>query len=109
MLWIEMNADTVGQPCRQRLEDQRRIKPGQRRAADVVADVDAADAELRRLAHHIDRKMLLLVPADRMRRDFLRGELPRHVANRNLVLVESELHLLAMLNSSSESRTRRPP
>jgi hypothetical protein len=27
-----------------------------------------------------------------MRRDFLRGEFPRHVANRNLILVESELH-----------------
>ena len=39
-------------------------------------------------------KMLLLVPAQRMRRDFLRGKIPRHIANRNLVLVESELHLL---------------
>jgi hypothetical protein len=28
-----------------------------------------------------------------MRRDFFRGELPRHIANRNLVLVEGELHL----------------
>ena len=37
--------------------------------------------------------MLLLVPADRKRRDFFRGKLPRHIANRNLVLVESELHL----------------
>ena len=37
--------------------------------------------------------MLLLVPAERMRRDFFRGEFPRHVANRNLVLVESEMHL----------------
>jgi hypothetical protein len=27
-----------------------------------------------------------------MRRDFFRGEIPRHVANGNLVLVESELH-----------------
>ena len=27
-----------------------------------------------------------------MRRDFFRGKLPRHIANRNLVLVESELH-----------------
>ena len=77
---------------RQRLEDQRRVEPRQRRAADIVADIDAADAELGRLAHHIDRKMLLLVPADRMRRDFFRGKIPRHIANRNLVLVESELH-----------------
>ena len=78
---------------RQRLEDQRRVEPGQRRAADVVADVDAADAERGRLAHHVDRKMLLLVPADRMRRDLFRGEGPRHLANRYLVLVESEMHL----------------
>ena len=45
------------------------------------------------LAHHVDREMLLLVPAQRMRRDLLRGEFPRHVANRHLVLVESEMHL----------------
>jgi hypothetical protein len=29
-----------------------------------------------------------------MRRDFFRGKLPRHIANRNLVLIEGELHLL---------------
>jgi hypothetical protein len=26
-----------------------------------------------------------------MRRDFLRGEIPRHVANRDLVLIEGEV------------------
>ena len=41
--------------------------------------------------------MLLLIPADRMRRDFFRGKIPRHIANRNLVLVESELHSLPAL------------
>ena len=30
-----------------------------------------------------------------MRRDFFRGEFARHVANRHLVLVESEMHLRA--------------
>ena len=85
-----MKAETVGQPVRQRLEDQRGVEPRQRRAADVVADVDAAHAERGRLAHHVDREMLLLVPAQRMRRDLFRGEFPRHVANRDLVLVESE-------------------
>ena len=92
MLWMEMNADTVGQACRQRLEDQRRVEARQRRAADIVLDVDAAHAELGGFAHHIDREMLLLVPAQRMRRDFFRGKVPRHLANRNLVLVERELH-----------------
>ncbi len=117
MLWIEMKADTVGQPCANASKIKRRIEPGQRRAADIVADVDAADAELGRLAHHVDRKMLLLIPADRVRRDFFRGKIPRHIANRNLVLVESELHSIfapvretaATVNSSSESRTPRLP
>ena len=95
MLWIEMKADTVGQPCRQRLEDQRRVEAGHGGAADVVLDVDAAHAERGGLAHHVDREMLFLVPAERMRRDLLRGEFARHVANRHLVLVESELHFLA--------------
>ena len=78
---------------RQGLEDQRRVEARQRRAADIVADIDASDPELGGFAHHLDREMLFLVPADRMRRDFLRGELPRHITNRNLVLVESEVHL----------------
>src|SRR5262249_2056774 len=43
----------------------------------------------------IDREMLLLVPPDRMWRDLLRGEVPRHLANRNLVLVQRELHALS--------------
>jgi len=42
------------------------------------------------LAHHIDRKMFFLVPFDRVRCDFFRRKFPRHVANRNLILVESE-------------------
>ena len=79
---------------RQRLEDQRRVEARERRAADIVADVDPANAELGGLAHHLDRKVLLLVPAQRMRRDLFRGEIPRHLANRNLVLVERELHAL---------------
>jgi hypothetical protein len=41
--------------------------------------------------------MLFLIPAKRMRRDFFRGKLPRHIANRNLVLVESKLHVGARL------------
>jgi len=82
---------TRSDSLRQRLEDQRRVKPRQRRPADIVADVHTADAERGRLAHHIDGKMLLLIPPDCMWRDFFRGKIPRHVANRNLVLVESEL------------------
>ena len=97
MLWIEMKADTVGQPCASASKisaASNRVIAG---AADIVADIDAADAEAGGLAHHVDRKMLLLVPAHRMRRDLFRGEFPRHIANRNLVLVESEVHSLPAL------------
>jgi hypothetical protein len=95
---------------RQGLEDQRGVEPRQRRAADVVLDIDAAHAELGGFTHHIDREMLFLVPAQRMGRDFFRGEFPRHIANRNLVLVESEMHLgYDAVNSSSGSRTPHLP
>src|SRR5262249_3931529 len=77
---------------RQRLEDQRGVEARQRGAANVVANIDPADPQLGCLAHHVDGEMLLLVPAHRMRRDPFRGEIPRHLANRNLVLVERELH-----------------
>ena len=39
-----------GAALRQLLEDERGVEPRQRRAADVVLDVDAAEAERRRLA-----------------------------------------------------------
>ena len=61
-------------------------------ATDILADVDAAHAEGCRLAHHVDGEMLVLVPAQRVRRDLLRRERQRHVANRDLILVQSELH-----------------
>jgi hypothetical protein len=83
MLWIEMKADTVGQPWAK----ASKISAASNRVS--------ADTERRRLAHHVNREMLLLIPADRMRRDFFRGEIPRHIANRNLVLVERKLHLMS--------------
>ena len=70
MLWIEMNADTVGQPC----ASASKISAASKR---VSAEPPTSSRiwtppmpSAGRLAHHIDRKMLLLVPADRMRRDF---------------------------------------
>jgi hypothetical protein len=41
-----------------------------------------------------------------MRRDLFRGEIPRHLANRNLVLVESEMHLRSVPVCSSVSKLR---
>jgi hypothetical protein len=77
---------------RQRLEDQRRVEACHSGAADVLANVDAAHTERGCFAHHVDGEMLLLVPAQRVRRDLFRRKRQRHVANRDLILVQSELH-----------------
>ena len=74
-----MKAAIVGQPVRQRLEDQRRVEPRQPRAADVLPDIDAAEAEAGRLAQHVDREMLLLVPAHGMRRELVSAAKSRAV------------------------------
>ena len=47
--------------------------------------------ERRRLAHHVDREMLRLVPFDALRREVLRREGERHVADGDLVVGEGEL------------------
>ena len=41
---------------RQLLEDDRRVEPRERRAADILLHVDAAEAERRRLAQRVDRE-----------------------------------------------------
>ena len=94
---------------RQRLEDQRRVEPRQRRAADIVADVDAADAERRRLAHGVHREGLVLVPLQRERRDALGGEGARHVANRDLVLGQGKLHDARRFNQFIVGMTNSAP
>src|SRR6185436_7917027 len=82
-------------------------------AADVVLDVDAAHAERGRFPHHVDRKMLFLVPAERMRRDLLGGEFARHVANGDLVFVEREMHsgllILAVIARSEATKQSSLP
>src|SRR5258708_8334579 len=94
---------------RQPLEDEGRIHRGHPGAADVVADIDAPDAERRRLAHDVNREELLLVPFDREWRDFFRGKIPRNVANRDLVLVESELHPAPFYDSRMINSENRYP
>ena len=76
----------------QRLEDQRCIETRQRRAADIVTNIDTADAERSRFPHDIDGKEFFLIPFQRKRRDLFGGEFARHVANRDLILGQSELH-----------------
>jgi hypothetical protein len=47
-----------------------------------------------------------LVPAHACGAILFRGELPRHIANRNLVLVESELHCDPRARASIHRRNR---
>ena len=84
------NGRTSGCEC---LEDQCGIETRQRRTADIVANIDAADAERRRFPHHVDGEKLFLVPFQRKGRDFLSSEFASHVANRYLILSECELHV----------------
>ena len=83
---------------RQRLEDQRRVEAGHAAAAMLVADVNRRHAERRGLAQDVDRKMLGLVPAKRVRRDALVGEGFRHVADGEMVCGQRE-HMLALPRS----------
>ena len=77
---------------RQLLEDQRGVEPCQRRAADVLLDVDPAEAERRRLAQRFDREDLALVPVARMRHHFIPRELPRGRLKCPLFFGEIEIH-----------------
>ena len=52
----------------------RGIEPRQRRAADIVLHINAAEAERRRLAQRLDREHLVLVPVARLRHHFIAGK-----------------------------------
>jgi hypothetical protein len=74
------------------LEDDRGVQPAKRRAADVLLDVEAAEAELRALTHHVDREVALGVPAGRVRGELGGGEGARCVLDGALVFGEVEIH-----------------
>ena len=81
-----------GAALRQFLEDDGGVEPRQRRAADIVLHVDAAEAERRGLPQLGDREDLALVPGARIRRHLVAGELPRGRLEGALVLGEFEIH-----------------
>ena len=68
----------------QLLEDQRRVGRAEPGAADLLAHADPGEAELGRLAQHVDRQMALAIPVERMRREALFGEGARHIDDRLL-------------------------
>src|SRR5262249_3753252 len=74
------------------LENHGRVEPRQRRAADIVPHIDAAEAERRGLAQRLDRKDRLLVPLARMGHHLGARELARRRLEGLLLLAEGEVH-----------------
>jgi hypothetical protein len=82
--------------ARQLLEDHGRLDPAQGHAAVLLSGIDAAEAHLGRLFHHIDGEMLLLVPAGGVGRQLGVGEGARRVLNGALVVGKGEVHILSL-------------
>ena len=74
----------------------------------LFADIDCRPCRGRRLAQHVDRKMLGLVPAKRVRGDALVGERFRHVADGELVCSQGEHLALPALVSPMPIRPTLP-
>src|SRR5690606_24793901 len=74
-----------------RLEDQHRVEPAQRRTADIVAYVNAAEAERPGFADHVGGEMMVAVPGERVRLHAVGREGLRHFLNGTLVVVQFEL------------------
>ena len=75
---------------RKRLEDQRGVEARKGGAADVLAHIDRRHAERCGFPDHVDGKMLLLVPFERVRRKPIAREGLRHFADRDLILAKGE-------------------
>src|SRR5690606_24196226 len=80
---------------------------------DIVAHIDAAEAERARLADDVGGEIPLPVPFEREGRDLLGGEGGRHLLNGALVLVQLELRGVHMASSPEQvavlAASRPPP
>src|SRR5690606_2254518 len=86
-----------GASGRQRLDDQRRFHSPETGPTDIVTNIDTTHAKRAGLADRIDRKMLVLVPLQRERRNFVVGEVLGHLPDSDLLLVEGKIHVLSSL------------
>ena len=77
-----------GAPLGQFLEDQRRIKAGEPRSADILAHIDAAETKRGGLAQRLHRKKGALVPLACMRLHFSACEIGRHGLKGALLLAQ---------------------
>ena len=75
-----------GAALRQLLEDQGRVEPAERRTADILLHIDAAEPKRGGLAHRIDRKNLALVPIACVRHHFVARKSTRRGLERALLL-----------------------
>ena len=96
-----------GAALRQLLENQRGIEPGQRRAADVLLDGDAAEAERGRLAQGLHGEGFVFVPVARVRSHLLAREGPRGRLEGPLLGGEREIHDLIVM-WGPKARQHRP-
>jgi len=77
---------------RQFLEDDRGVDPAEPAAAELLADINRSKPQRRRPAQRLDRKLLALVPARRLRQPLLARKRPRRLAKRPLLLRKLEIH-----------------
>ncbi len=85
------------QPCASSSKMIVEVEPRQRRAADVLLHIDAAEPERGRLAQRLDRKRGVLVPIARVRHHLVAGEIPRGILNGALLFGEFEVHARALI------------
>ena len=82
------------------MDAYRGVEPPEPGATDVVAYIDAANAERAGFAQHVERQFALAVPFQRVRRDAVGCKGAGHVLDGALVLVQVELgHLLFFVPS----------
>src|SRR5207248_11349614 len=74
------------------LEDDRRVDPAEPAAAELVADIDAGEPQLRRAAQRRDREFAALVPPGRLRQPLRARKRPRRLRKRPLLVREIEIH-----------------
>ncbi len=94
------------------LENQSVFDVTERRASEFLRDDDPQQAQFGQLGEHLARKVLTFVPVNRVGCDLAPGEFTNHVPDRQLVLVEFEVHrppLVSRGHCTGDQRRRPPP
>src|SRR5215468_2618102 len=73
-------------------ENERGIQPAEPAAAELLADANPGEAQLRRSAQRHDWKLGAFIPARRLRQPFLAGKRPRRFLERPLLVRKVKIH-----------------